>query len=572
MHTPCRFRRSSTRAIAPRLLLILVLVAIVGPPAQAGAVAPEPAGVAPSPVALLQDAPGYAPRVVLVGFHPPAGGQGFAPEATPLPSGGIWDALHAAGKPEAVFPFARQAGHALAPEAAEALGRIYRYRAPEGLSVEDVVDILSVDPAVAYAEPDYLAVPAVTPNDPRYSEQWALGAIGAPAAWDVTTGAGSVAIAVVDSGVDLTHPDLAAQLWTNPGETPGNGADDDGNGLVDDVHGWNTITNTGDVSDAHGHGTQVVGVLGAAGDNGAGIAGMCWGCRVLAAKAMQDSGAANYSDIAEAVAYAAGQGAGVINVSLGGYADSQTLRTAVQSAAATAVVVAGAGNDALTTPFYPAAYPEAVAVASVAEGDALAASSNRGPWVDIAAPGEGILTTLAGGGYGEASGTSLATALVAGTAGLLRSAHPEWSPALVRQHLLLTAADIAAQNPDDAGMYGTGRLDAGAALAQAPQPQVAVTGWAVDGEADERPAPGTALTLALTIENEWLPGRALVGTLTESDPHATVTDATGTFGDLNTGQSRDNAGDTFGVTLAASTPYSHPIAFTLRLTGSDGYA
>ncbi len=213
MHTPCRFRRSSTRAIAPRLLLILVLVAIVGPPAQAGAVAPEPAGVAPSPVALLQDAPAHAPGVVLVGFGPPAGGQGLAPEAAPAPSGGIWDALHAAGKPEAVFPFARQAGHTLAPEAAQALARVYRYRVPDGLSVEDVVAILSVDPTVAYAEPDYLAVPARTPNDTRYSEQWALGAIGAPAPWDAST-------ATERRKVSRSRTSWISFRWIRPWPTP----------------------------------------------------------------------------------------------------------------------------------------------------------------------------------------------------------------------------------------------------------------------------------------------------------------------------------------------------------------
>jgi len=192
------------------------------------------------------------------------------------------------------------------------LSRIYRLRLAPDANVLRVVQELNTSPAVVYAEPDYLAHIIATPNDPLYSGQWGLSQINAPAAWDMITGTTDVVIAVIDSGLDTSHPDLAGQLWTNPGEIAGNSVDDDNNGYVDDIHGWNLVDDDADLSDNTGHGTQVAGVIAAATNNSEGVAGVCWNCRLMVLKVTQSGGYANYSDIAAAVNYAAQKGAEVI--------------------------------------------------------------------------------------------------------------------------------------------------------------------------------------------------------------------------------------------------------------------
>ena len=515
---------------------------------------------------------GHAPGVILVGVKPGEDIHNVTYQLREMWSPGKERAT-AIMQTEAVFPFAREAGISLQVPAASKLARIYRLHLPPDVDVETGLMAARANPAIEYAEPDYLARPAAVPNDPLYSDQWGLEKIGAESGWDVTTGVISVTIAILDSGIDLSHEDLSGQLWTNPGETAGNGVDDDGNGLVDDVHGWNFLTNSGDLTDENGHGTQVAGVAAAASNNGSGVAGVCWNCRVMVVKIMQASGTVNYSDIATGVAYAAGQGAQVINLSLGGYADSETLRTAIESAAATAVIAAGAGNDDTLTPFYPAAYPEVIAVAATDQTDTRASFSNYGSWVDVAAPGVEIKTTFAGNdSYGSENGTSMSSPFVAGLAGLLTSQYPDWSPALVRQHIINTATSVDGGNPDYAGLLGQGRINAGDALTTDPQPGMEVTAWALDGEDGALPEPGESYQLALTLNNTWQPARSLSGILSTADSFISISDPNGSFGNLNTGQSGSNRGDPFAITLQSSTPYNHPIHFTLNLSGDDGYA
>ncbi|RPJ02890.1 MAG: hypothetical protein EHM39_00845, partial [Chloroflexi bacterium] len=527
--------------------------------------------------------PGYASGVILVGLKPGVEARSiFNAEAGKNAPSGAGLASLSFGSAEAVFtsaqPSSAVTGAQAADTAASPLSRIYRLHLPAGADVSAAVAALSANPGVAFAEPDYIARPSGTPNDTYFSDQWALTKIGAPSAWDHSTGDTSVVIAIVDSGLDMTHQDLSGQLWTNSTEAGGTaGVDDDGNGYIDDLHGWNFLAPDGgnnDLSDENGHGTQVAGVAGATTNNSAGIAGMCWNCRLMVVKVMQTSGAVNYSDIAAGIAYAASQGAQVINLSLGGYADSATLRTAIESAAATSVIVAGAGNDNKSTLFYPASYPDVIAVASSDTADAKASFSNFGAWVDITAPGVNIKSTFAGGNsYGSENGTSMSAPFVAGVAGLVRSLHADWSPALIRQQILNTAASIDGLNPTFAGKLGYGRLDALAALTTAPQAKMAMTNWAIDGTAGARPAPGQSFDLALTLTNLWLPARGVVGTLSTTSPYVTsVSDTSGAFGDLNSSQSRSNSADTFHLSLLSSTPYNQAIPFTLSLSGSDGYA
>ena len=329
-------------------------------------------------------------------------------------------------------------------------------------------------PEVLYAEPDVaLASFGATPNDPYFPDLWALkrtgaaGGIDAPTAWTLTTGSSTFPIAVVDTGIDATHPDLAPNLWTNPGESGGgretNGVDDDGNGYVDDVSGWDWVDDDRTPNDENAHGTHVSGTIGARGDNGQGVAGVNWQAGLMPLRVLGADGVGWASDIAAGFRYAAENGARVVNASLGGSAASQTLLDAIQEHPDTLFVVA-AGNatrDNDATPTYPCAFssPNIICVAASDDGDGLASFSNYGATsVDLAAPGTAIVSTWAGGAYGQLFGTSMASPHVAGVAALVWGHHPEASLAEIKTAILSgvdTRAAFAGR------MVSGGRLNAG---------------------------------------------------------------------------------------------------------------
>lgn len=445
---------------------------------------------------------------------------------------------------------------------------LYRLRLAPGADLQTAVALLRSDPAVAFAEPDQLAVAIAAPNDPGYAQQWGLTKIDAEAAWAVTTGNPETVVAVIDSGIDLDHPDLAARLWRNPGEIPGNGKDDDNNGFVDDLHGWNFLATNADLSDTNGHGTQVAGVIAATTNNGQGVAGLCGGCSLMVLKVLRADGTANYSDIAAAIGYAAQKGADVINLSLGGTSDSAALRAAVAAAAPTAVIVAGAGNNNSNAPFYPAAYDEHVlAVTATGPSDTKVASANYGAWVDVAAPGEQIYTTYDGGDYGDSSGTSLGAPFASGLAGLLVSARPSWSPADVRAQIIRTASNIDTANPGFAGQLGRGRIAADAALTTTPTPQLQVASIVVNGQPGGRPEPGTEAQVLVTLANGWATLTSAQGTLGGGG----VTQGSATFGTVPALGSA-TASQAFRVNVPANAGYNKALAFTLRVTGAGGFS
>ena len=470
---------------------------------------------------------------------------------------------------ERVFPFVRQ------PRAVTAVGRdvdltrIYRLRLAPNADVLRAVNELRADPSVAYAEPDYLAHVIATPNDPEFANQWGLTKINAPAAWDTTTGSNDVVIAVVDAGIDSTHPDLSGQLWTNPGEIAGNGIDDDSDGYVDDIRGWNIVGNNADLSDNTGHGTQVAGVIAAATNNSAGIAGVCWNCRLMIVKVMQTGGVANYSDIATGVLYAAQKGAKVINLSLGGNSDSATLKAAIASASSTAVIVGGAGNDNSSAAFYPAAYDDYVlAVAGTTDTDAKVASSNYGTWVGVSAPGVAIRTTFNGGTYADSSGTSMAAPFAAGLAGLIRSQNPTWSANLTRAQIVNTTDNIDSANPGYAGKLGSGRINAQKAVTTAATPLFRYVSYAANGTTNAPLKAGATSTIVVTLRNDWKDVAAVAATLTTTSSDVTITDASGSWGAIASGQSVANSSNTFQVSVPAG-KYGLTIPFTLNIV-ADG--
>jgi subtilisin family serine protease len=336
--------------------------------------------------------------------------------------------------------------------------------------IEDqVTNIANLDNA--YVETCYVLNDSTEAKGAFRAQQWGLVQIGAPAAWQASSGSTSVVIADVGSGIDTDHPDLAGQLWVNPGEVGGNGLDDDGNGYEDDLHGWNLIDDNADLSDNTGHSTIVAAIMAAAPNHDVGAAGVCPDCRLMIVKVTRSNGLAYYSDVARGIAYAAQNGADVINVSLRGRHDAASVRSAIAATSQKAVVVSGAGNDGTDVPVYPAGYERVLAVASTNRTDMKLGTSNYGTWVDVSAPGQGIVTAADGGGYCSRSGTSVAAPFVSGLAGLLGSLHPDWSPDQVRAQILRTADQIDGLNPGFEGQLGRGRINAARALSETAQGQ-----------------------------------------------------------------------------------------------------
>lgn len=313
------------------------------------------------------------------------------------------------------------------------------------------------------------------PNDPLWPQQYGPRAIQMPAAWEALTTCLPVIVAVIDTGVDLTHPDLADSLWRNTGEMGAgretNAVDDDGNGFVDDWQGWDFANDDNDPQDDHGHGTHVAGIIAAIANNQLGVAGgASLGCpaQIMALKVLKANGEGADADVASAIVYAADQGARVINLSLGDPAETPAIELAIDAATAHgALVSAAAGNSGRFGVYYPAAYPNAVAVAASDSANQRAWFSSYGPQVDLAAPGEGIISTLPGGGYGARSGTSMATPHVAAAAALLASQPQFDSPEDIRAALEDTALDLGGICQDP--YYGAGLVQTLDALSYDPQ-------------------------------------------------------------------------------------------------------
>ncbi|HYZ85330.1 MAG TPA: S8 family serine peptidase, partial [Bryobacteraceae bacterium] len=289
----------------------------------------------------------------------------------------------------------------------------------------------------SFIERDFVATGSAVPNDPSASSQWHLQMIQAPAAWDITKGAATIPIAVIDSGVEPNHPDLAAKL----------------------IPGWNFLTGNSDTHDLLGHGTAVAGAAAAATDNGLGISGVGWANPVMPLVVLNSSNYATYSDIANAIIYAADRGVRIINVSVSGTSASSTLQNAVNYAwNKGAIVFAAAGNNANSTPTYPAACQNVVSVAATDTNDLLASFSSYGSWIVLSAPGNYIYSTAMGGSYGTWYGTSFASPIAAGVAALVLSARPGLTAPVLVDLLQSNADDLGPVGKDST--YGSGRVNA----------------------------------------------------------------------------------------------------------------
>jgi len=317
--------------------------------------------------------------------------------------------------------------------------RLEKINLRQGQDMDTLAEQLRSNPAIELVEPNFLiSHDEVTPGDPRFAGQWALkntGQMGgqtgadiqAVPAWETTTGAPTTVIAVVDSGIDFTHPDLQNNQWTNNSEQQ-NSRDDDNNGLTDDVHGWDWVRNSEVVRDEQGHGTSVAGIIAAQGNNSIGITGVMWRASLMSLRVLDNTGTGDVANAVEAIDYAVDHGAQVINCSWGTDDESLALKDAIERVGTSGVVVVSSagnsGRDIESEPYYPASFglSNQIAVASTDSSDHLASWSNYGAnHVTVAAPGTDILTTKMGGDYITVTGTSASTPLVAGVVGLVKT-------------------------------------------------------------------------------------------------------------------------------------------------------
>lgn len=334
------------------------------------------------------------------------------------------------------------------------LDSIYIFRSTS-METTEMIDYFTADPNVEYVEPNFILmqnqagtpkVPGTSPNDLLYKEnyQWNLPVIGTEEGWSITRGKENIEIAIVDTGVDLDHPELRNRL----------------------VEGYNVLNENNAPDDDNGHGTHVAGIIASETNNQEGIAGMTWFNKIMPVKAMGAKGYGTTFDIAKGIVWAVDHGADIINLSLGNYQPSKVLEEAVQYAySRNVVMVSAAGNDGSSQPTYPSAYPEVMSVAAVDYDGRRASFSNYGDYIDIAAPGVYIPSTYFNNQYAALSGTSMAAPHVAGLAALIKSANPELTNTQIMNIIKHSAIDLGEQGKDND--FGSGLIDVNSALHEA---------------------------------------------------------------------------------------------------------
>lgn len=462
---------------------------------------------------------------------------------------------------------------------------------------------LSKLPEVQYAEPWFiypLAQGTFSPNDPLYSQQWSLQKINAPAAWDITKGDSSIVIAIVDSGVEWTHPDLAANIWINPGESGldalrrdkrTNGIDDDGNGYIDDWHGWDFVganyetfipgTTTGDnnpnpTGPNNDHGTHVAGIAAAVTNNRIGVVSLASNCRILPVKCSADNdvrgdGSAYILDGYTGIAYAATMGAAIINCSWGGPGGSQVEQDVIDFATQRgSLVVAAAGNEYSEIFSAPASYRNVLSVAATDQNDVRAWFSNYGDNVDVCSPGVSILSTLYPNTYSVLDGTSMASPLVASLAALVKEKFPTYSNLQVGEQVRVTCDDISKVNPFYDGRLGRGRINALSALTVKNLPSVRLQSFSVSdnpgGNSNGYAEPGETVNITCTFKNYLSPTSAgAVISISTDSPYLTITQGSmsiplmGTLDTITTVKP-------FRVTILEGVPQSYNARIKVTLT------
>ena len=478
------------------------------------------------------------------------------------------------------------ATHRALKPSTQALRSIYVVHYGTMDSPRTVADDLARVPGVLFAEPVfkhqiYGRVPTtkepsmVKPNDPDFSRQGNLTFLNLEEAWDVVKGEDStVVIAIIDGGTDWRHTDLAANVWTNPGETDGDGIDNDNNGYVDDIHGWNFEDGTPDpISNRQSiphHGTVVASLATAVTNNGTGIAGAAWNAQFMAFNSACGGGdIAQLCFVNPAIVYAAMNGADVINCSFGSYEAGWIDRMTVQSATDEgALLVASAGNDMTDNdirPHYPSSFPEVLSVGGLGHSDDLS-KLNYGKTVNVFAPALDLPALFPDDVVGIASGgTSYSAPQVSGVATLVKTAFPHYDANQVREQIRLTAVSIDAVN-SPSGKYGRGRVDAYAAVTTPPQPAIRVTDWSYqNGDGFTLIRPADTVTVSVTFTNYLGSGSGLSAEMTSGNDYVKWETQTVSLGSMASGGTKTAA---FSFTFASDAPDGGTVMISPKITAA----
>ena len=417
-------------------------------------------------------------------------------------------------------------------------------------------------PNIEWAEPFYLYKTTTVPNDPKFldSTQTNLIQISAEQAWDLNTGSEDIIIAIVDTGIDWDHPDLADNIWINKNEIANNGIDDDQNGFVDDVRGWDFggLDGTGDNNpneDRADHGTHVAGIAGAVTNNNIGIASIGYNCKLMAVKTAQnnvrsDNGSALIAYGYQGIIYAADNGAKIINCSWGGYGYSRSSQEAINYAISKgALVVAAAGNDNNSDTFFPASYKGVLSVASVNSSDIRSSFSNYGNNVDVSAPGEQIYSTWFNDTYTSLTGTSMASPLTAGLAALVTNEFPEYSPLQVAEQVRVNTDDINSLNNNYKYKIGSGRINALKALSNKNSKSVRILNYSFSDGDNEIFESGDELTIEINFVNYLASTSNLTISILPQSSNISIINGTYIAGNVSTLENFNNSSDKFKIKI-----------------------
>ena len=456
--------------------------------------------------------------------------------------------------------------------------RYYHAKYQGNASIETVINTLLQADNIEYAEPSYIHTTWYTPNDAAYTSQAYLAQVKAPQAWDVSRNASGVVIAIVDSGSEISHQDLAGNIYYNTAD-PVNGIDDDGDGYVDNYSGWDfcgasASTMIGDndpnvKSSEADHGVHVSGIASAVTDNGLGVASIAQNAKLLIVKTGADDAPRSIYKGYEGIKYAADKGAHIINCSWGGVGGGQFGQDMVNYAVSKGcLVVAAAGNSGNDVPIYPAAFDGVFAVANLNSNDTKSSASNYGTYVDISAPGQGIYNTVYNNSYASYSGTSMAAPLVASAAALLKAKYPSYTGQQIGEMLRATADDIDAVNINYTGLLGKGRLNVYRALtenaASVRYQSVAITDKSLGNR-----APNTEITLQFALKNFLIPVTGLTVSVSSNSAFVQVLDQNINAGNFNSLETKTDIAPV-RVKVLANAPENHEVIFTLRYTANNG--
>jgi len=478
----------------------------------------------------------------------------------------------------------------------------YRLFLDSDAQMDAALEAFAKDPNLIYAEFEGINRSKFIPNDPMVTQQYTHSRIRSYDAWDYIQGSFDVKVAITDSGVKWNHPDLRANIWVNPAESPGmtinwdagtisggNGADaGEGGNKIDDLLGWDFYNNDNNPYQnyaSNDHGTHVAGCAGAVGNNAIGVAGTSPIVSIISCKgASNTSPSTGISYAYDQIKYASEVGAHIINASWGGPGTGAYPNSIVNYATALgSLVVTAAGNENTehnaSYQDYPADCTQVLCVAATGQSDVKASFSDYGVSIDICAPGEGILSTIiSNNGYDAYDGTSMASPVAAGVAALVKALHPTLTPVQLKQRLMDTADYIYEANPTYTGLLGAGRINAYTATMYDKIPYVTIEDTMVEefsGDGDSQPNPGEVIKLKVSLNNyldpftglAWMPAQGLTATLTTTYPGVTVVEGTASYGDLYPGSTMWNNSQPFKFQTVGTLP-SEPIPFELHLTAN----